>query len=311
MRMVKVLAVLVVMALALWALPPATRANAQGTNWQVQIGAESGDRNIQVLQNYPATITVNLGDTITFTNPTAEIHTVTFLAFDQLRPRFDPEDPLQALPQGPALIDSRVYTNSGLLRDGQSWTATAAQAGTFLYICLVHPQQLGSVNVNPPGSPYPMPQGEYTATARQAEALVADWQARRAAFQPAVRDRPDGTREHTLSAGMGNGIVSAMWFVPASYDIRVGDTVTWVNEDVEAPHTVTFGRPQGPPPLPFGWPQAFDGTEALNSGFIGRGRPQGATFSATFTAPGEFQYVCLLHAGANQTGVIRVTAPGS
>ena len=44
-------------------------------------------------------------------------------------------------------------------------------------------------------------------------------------------------------------------------EIRVGDTITWDNQDVETPHTISFGPPAGPGNVPYGNAGAFSGTE--------------------------------------------------
>ena len=85
-----------------------------------------------------------------------------------------------------------------------------------------------------------------------------------------------------------------------------GDTVTWRNEDEETPHTVTFGRIQGPSSVASGDPTAFDGTQSVNSGYIGQNRPLGSDFSVTFAAPGQYRYDCLLHVGEGMSGVVSV-----
>jgi plastocyanin len=61
-------------------------------------------------------------------------------------------------------------------------------------------------------------------------------------------------------------------FSPATVEIRVGDTVTWTNDD-DTGHTVT----------------AADGL--FDSGEM----PEGATFSFTFETEGEFSYFCAFH----------------
>jgi plastocyanin len=287
-------------------------ANASATaqeprGWQLRVGAESLDRAVQVLQFYPAAIAVNVGDTITWTNPTPEIHTVTFLAPGQERSRFDRGDPLQSEPQGNGQIDGTAYLNSGVLELGQTFTATAAQPGAYEYVCLVHVLQVGSVVVNPAGTAYQQTQADYDATVAAAQPPIARWQAAIAAYQPAVRARADGTREHVLSAGMGDGVAATMRFVPQAVQVRVGDTITWDNEDEETPHTVTFGPPQGPPAGVWGAPQAFDGSAPLNSGYFGVAWPAGRTYSVTFTTPGQYPYVCLLHTGALMLGSVTVT----
>jgi plastocyanin len=77
-------------------------------------------------------------------------------------------------------------------------------------------------------------------------------------------------------------------FIPDHINVVVGDTVTWVNvEDHDDLHTVTS---QGGGPL--------------DSGTIGRGE----TFSFTFTAPGNYPYLCTVHDG--MFGIVRVREPG-
>jgi plastocyanin len=309
---------LVSVALVAWGVAPAygqrlARPVPQGgQQWEVVTGVESADKAVQVLKFYPATITVNVGDTITWTNPTPEIHTVTFLAPGQPRPRFDPNDPQQAAPQGDGRLDGSHYLNSGILQAGQqqSWTVTAAQPGTYQYICLVHEKQLGTVVVNPAGTPYPRTAAEYAAERAEAEPLIAMWQQRLAAYQPTVRERADGTREYVINGGMGDGIVAVMRFQPQTVDIQVGDTVIWDNLDSETPHTVTFGPLQGPPEQVWGDPRAFDGTTPLNSGYFGPAWPAGATYAVTFTAPGQWPCVCILHAPMLMLGTVNV-APRS
>jgi plastocyanin len=265
---------------------------------------------VQVLQFYPAAISVNVGDAITWMNPTPEIHTVTFLAPGQERPQFNRSDPMQGQRQGSDQIDGTAYLNSGVLELNDSFTATAAQPGAYEYLCLVHELQVGSVVVNPAGTPYQQTQADYDATARAAEPAVAEWQARMSAYQPSMRTRPDGTREHVLSGGMGDGIGATMRFLPQAREVRVGDTITWDNEDIHTPHTVTFGPPQGPPTAEWGNPQAFNGSTPLNSGYFGANWPPGRTYSVTFAAPGVFPYVCLLHTGALMLGTVTVVPGG-
>lgn len=74
-------------------------------------------------------------------------------------------------------------------------------------------------------------------------------------------------------------------FQPASLDVVVGTTVTWVNEG-KAKHTVTF--------------ESGPSSDILASG---------ASFTRTFSAPGTFKYLCALHPG--MTGVVTVRAATS
>jgi plastocyanin len=44
----------------------------------------------------------------------------------------------------------------------------------------------------------------------------------------------------------------------------------------------------------------------VNSGFIGAGLPAGTTFSATFTKPGTYAYICALHDELGMVGTVVV-----
>ena len=68
----------------------------------------------------PAAVTVNVGDTVTWTNGDPMIHTVTSTtgAFD-----------------------------SGDLGEGESYSLTFTEAGTFAYLCTPHPFMTGTVTV--------------------------------------------------------------------------------------------------------------------------------------------------------------------
>lgn len=74
--------------------------------------------------------------------------------------------------------------------------------------------------------------------------------------------------------------INGMAFTPAALDVAVGDTVTWINNDV-VPHTAT----------------ATDG--GFDSGVI----DQGAEWSLVIESAGSVDYVCTFH--PQMTGVIR------
>ena len=93
-----------------------------------------------MIQNYaysPASLTINVGDTVTWTNMDTAPHTVTVTS-------------------GP------VKFNSGNLAKGQSFTYTFTEAGTYQYYCAVHPDMVASVTVvgsstTPTPTPTPAP----------------------------------------------------------------------------------------------------------------------------------------------------------
>jgi plastocyanin len=75
-------------------------------------------------------------------------------------------------------------------------------------------------------------------------------------------------------------------FTPNPVNIKVGDTVTWTNND-DIFHTVTSGLGSDDTNLGKEFDSGLSGPTALIS--------QGRTFSHTFVGEGEFPYFCQLH----------------
>ena len=73
----------------------------------------------------PRTVTVNVGDTVTWTNSDAQAHTAT----------------------------SGDAWDTGDIADGDSASITFRAAGTFDYICAIHPQMTGTVVVRAGSAP--------------------------------------------------------------------------------------------------------------------------------------------------------------
>lgn len=80
--------------------------------------AASGSVTISDFQFAPASITVEVGDTVTWTNAGPTAHSATGDSFD-----------------------------TGIFNKGQSRSETFNEAGTFSYICTPHPQMKGTVTV--------------------------------------------------------------------------------------------------------------------------------------------------------------------
>jgi plastocyanin len=74
---------------------------------------------------------------------------------------------------------------------------------------------------------------------------------------------------------------------PSPIEIKVGETVTWINND-SSPHTVTSSND--------------DSSITFDSGVLRRGE----TFSFTFDMEGEYPYFCTLH--PNMVGTVVVIA---
>jgi len=79
-------------------------------------------------------------------------------------------------------------------------------------------------------------------------------------------------------------IIQSMSFLPAEINIRVGESVTWVNEDTTA-HTVTS------------WSQ-YQNAEMVHYTDVGKlwdsgDISPGQSFTRTFSQPGTFEYISL------------------
>jgi plastocyanin len=134
----------------------------------------------------------------------------------------------------------------------------------------------------------------------------------------------------TVIAGGGtnDSTVVAQAFLPKTIEIATGDTVTWKFREF---HTVSFLSGGQAPPLfiqeggknyfnprvfyPVGGGE-YDGTGYHNSG-TPRPNPSNPRqfimpdYSLTFTKPGSYQYVCIVHPGMLGTVVVKDNAMGS
>src|SRR2546426_10160832 len=159
--------------LAICLAPQAARA----TTWQDIAGAQSTDEGIQALAFLSNELWIHAGDSITWTFPTPEIHTVTFLKPGQVRP---PVPPVPGggcpgtTPDGSSFDGSTCVTSSELV-DGQTYTVTFPTAGNFKLVCLVHNNMTGAVHVRDSSEALPHDQAFYDAQARrdQTELLAA------------------------------------------------------------------------------------------------------------------------------------------
>ncbi|MBV9544377.1 MAG: hypothetical protein JOY61_08355, partial [Chloroflexi bacterium] len=132
----------------------------------------------------------------------------------------------------------------------------------------------------------------------------------------------------TVLVGQGQFSVSpgsVLGYAPRYVDITAGDTVVFKDVDNLEPHTVSFGplsllkqltndifltKPQtsGPPVVTVN-PKAalptpgntFDGSGFANSGILNAGQ----SWRLTFTQPGTYRYICLIH-GEVMYGVVVV-----
>lgn len=102
--------------------------------------------------------------------------------------------------------------------------------------------------------------------------------------------------------------VQVNYFLPGQIWINVGDTVSWTWQAGEI-HTVSFLSGQPPAFDPFGafGGNTYDGTGQVSSGI--RNQFFGGPYNLTFTAPGDFNFNCLVH--PPMTGIVHVRPAGA
>jgi plastocyanin len=251
----------------------APRASCAGAvTWRATVGAQSTDEGIQALAFLPNGLWIHAGDSIKWTFPTHEIHTVTFLT--QTIKDLQNTTPQQTRPARPGAgggcpgttpdqpvppnFDGSTCVTSGddLFVDGATYTVTFPTAGNFKLVCLVHNNMTGAVHVLATSESLPFNQAFYDKRAqkRQTELLSdgagLEGQATATAQQSSEDAVTVGIGE-IVATGDGSDTVSVMRFRQGSIVVRVGDTVEWANLDPVTPHTVTFGtEPPGPPQPP-------------------------------------------------------------
>jgi len=273
--------------------------------WQVAVGEETPNDAIQGMAFLPGTVWINKGDKIVWTARAGEIHTVTFLATGQTLPQpFDPANVLELYPQGGTSYDGFSYFNSGVMTDEpdsgfpsqRTYSLTFDKTGNFTYWCLVHGMVMkGMVHVRAAGTHYPLTQGQYNHQSVVKKAAILRhglhlW-----------AETAEHATNHKVFAGADDGKAMVMRFINANVTIRKGSSVTFVNNGMGAPHTITFGPELPNIFVPYGDPTHFTGQQ-LNSGIL----LPGASFKVTFKKTGTFHYICGLHDFLGMVGTVTV-----
>jgi plastocyanin len=253
--------------------PPA----AGPQTWVVATGASSQSEGVQALDYYPNTITIHVGDTVVWNNPTSIPHSISIPQAGHTPP---PGRPNQA-PVGGPVFDNTAYISSGFLPARSSYAVTFAATGTFAIFCIVHPPEMtGTVVVLPVGAALPASAQE-NAAAADADRIfdLHEGEAAPLLFPFA----PGGPH---LAAGISPGLPgtppsqsAVMRFLDdttmnQNITVVVGTTVTWTNESNNVPHSVTFPALGQQPPAgspdqipPSGGPN-YDGTALATSGTL-------------------------------------------
>jgi plastocyanin len=310
-------------ALGAVTLAPAAGAAGAPVSWGATVGISTSNQAVQGNAFLPRDLTVDVGDSITWTVASGEFHTVSFLSGGPQPPLvvFGPNgpdiNPVVAAPAGGPTYDGTGYHNSGLMQLGQQYTQAFTTAGTYHFLCLVHAGMNGVVHVQDAGAAYPKTQAQYDTEALVGgNHLLAAGRTLEARTLAGARSSGAGQAALGTGAAVGDtGSVAVMRFLPGRMVIHVGDTVQWTNHDPETPHTITFGaEPPGGPLgafLPSGAAVPGHATltspdEAANSGFVGAGLPFGTTFTATFAGAGTYHFICALHDDLGMKGTIVV-----
>jgi plastocyanin len=285
----------------------AETSSATANRYTAYVG--NGARGIAVSQFMPSALVINEGDTINWTNPYPEPHTVSFNAGKPA-----PTDTMAPVGDKNPKFDGTQQISSGFLRRGDSYEMTFTKTGAYQLLCLIHVGQVVDVTVISPGMHVPS-QAQIDAQAKaQFEAALPIGDRLLAGIQPPAKTaNADGSTTWTIpdspSQNIKDGSVTIMAFVPQRLSVGVGDTVTWL-DTIPVPHTVTFlagGPPRAPTAVVRPAGGVYDGTSYVNSGQLGNapGRA-GTSFSLTFARPGTYPYICILHVDQGMAGVIEV-----
>ena len=271
--------------------------------WTANVGASTSDGALQGANFYPSSMTIDEGDTISWTIASTNPHTISLFPTGQ-GPAPGPPD---LAPHGGSTYDGTTLTSSGLAPKTTVYKLTFTKAGIYKVYCLIHqPEMLGTITVQVAGTPYPTTQTQYQTQGAAASATdIANANSSLAQFP-----FPSGGTQ--VAAGIAPGLVAGppsnstvLRFIngpmatASTVTVSVGGTVTWANESNNEPHTVTFGIAGQPFPTlnPFGpkiGGSTYDGTAITSSGVIPP-VPGPNTYSLTFTKAGTYTYRCLIH----------------
>jgi plastocyanin len=315
--------------------------SAQADSWQLQAGVESPGRGRQALAFLPNEVWIHAGDSIRWTFPTHERHTITFLTPGQIRPpAFGPTFGVLVgcpgiTPDGSSFDAFGCVTSGVLLLDPNmrtppTYSVTFPSTGNFKFVCLVHPDMTGVVHVVDPLQVLPHDQNFYDRQAQREQAQLL-------AQAPRIED--EGTASNVLNydvaagigkivttTGAGSQTISLMRFAQQTIVVGVGDTVEWTSLDPSINHTVTFGVEPADPRLPSAnVTPTLDGarqavinstSDNVNSGFLSpapqdranlvQSNPGVTRLRVTFMSPGTFNYICAVHDQLGMKGVVIV-----
>jgi plastocyanin len=325
-------------------------------------GFRGAPANLQALAFLRSVVSVHVGDSVNFHILGGLIHTATFVPRGQSIPSLaagDPAhpvsgltdaigtpfwfngqpqpilNPVAAFPTALHTVTGRAFVNSGIPSDqakGTTFRVSFPKAGTFTFVCLVHPGMHGTVKVLPRSRPIPSRAQDAAAAKREIAGIVKE--ARVRAKIPVPAGQVDVGRT-------GRGLtINAMF--PGTITVKAGQAVrfTMAGQRRFEIHTVTFGPdsvtapiensfitpvpnttgpptlvinplaafPSDPPPTLPQYTGSNHGNGFLNAGILDNdpATPQQPNLAAvTFTKPGTYHFECVIH--PNMDGTVVVT----
>jgi plastocyanin len=244
----------------------AAAGQASAAKYQVFLGEQQRPpagtpKGTTLNQFLPKAITINAGDSVTYSSAT--FHTVTYaprppalLGRDPAKGKYEGQvdaagepfwyeglpkliyNPPAFGPFGPKTVSGATPTSSGVLSPAGpkakpvTFTYSFPKAGSYKLFCTVHPGMTATVVVKPAGTPVPK-----TPAQVQAQALTdtnAAWQ--KAKVLAAAAKPP----ANTVDMGVGADTTLLAYF-PKSLTVKAGTTVTFVNRSAPEVHNVVFG----------------------------------------------------------------------
>jgi plastocyanin len=236
------------------------------------------------------------------------------------QPNFVP-NPVALAPQGGKTFDASELQSSGLVLEGSPppYKLRFKRKGTFNYLCVLHPGMAAKVKVVGGNRQIPSAHKDKRAAKHQLDDSLDQVRRLSAGRGTEILDK-------TILAGNDRRSGATVFkFFPAKPSFKVGDTVTlqMAPRSTEL-HTFTLGPSNGKDayndqlaanllgpvfdprgiypsePPPAGIPSyngANHGNGFYNSGFldVDAASPLPASTKVTFTAPGSYPLICLIH----------------
>jgi plastocyanin len=347
---------------ALVAVTYGTASPAHASTWVVWAGAPSDPpadlkASMPALDQFiPSKLQIHVGDKVTFRSK--EFHTATFLGstpqsqmplvmpdstshysgivdalarpfwFNGGPPKFIYNPQAFQAVGSPVVADADVHSAGNFVfAPKHEYTFTFAKAGTYRFVCLVHPGMKGTIVVKAKRTKIPTRAKVAAGVLKQ---LNGSWKIARSLQS----QRP--TDPYTVYAGLGSA-TALMAFQPSKVSVPVGATVTWVENSPTEVHNITFGdesyvlnlitpldlfpvAPGAPnqvnpftvfgsePPGPYVYTGSNHGDGFLATPTIDKdpNSPPPESFSVKFTKAGSYHYFCMIH-GKEMAGDIVVT----